>query len=96
MAGIAKSRDLKSGFKSNKVERSEERLVIPNRSNPYILSKCPSLFRIIVQMRDEAHRFSRKLHHKAEKKRVFKSWIDDVHGIGEKTKQEILRSLTTS
>jgi len=24
-----------------------------------------------VQMRDEAHRFSRRLHHKEEKKRVF-------------------------
>lgn len=95
VVGIAKSRDLKQGFRSKKTERSEERLVIPNRSNPYILSKCPSLFRIIVQMRDEAHRFSRKLHHKAEKKRIIRSWIDDVPGIGEGTKKEILKKLTS-
>lgn len=95
VAGLAKSRDLKQSFRSKKVERSEERLVIPNRSNPYILSKTPSLFRILVQMRDEAHRFSRKLHHKAEKKRVLKSWIDDVPGVGEQTKKEILKNLTT-
>ena len=95
VAGLAKARDLKQGFRSSKVERSEERLVIPNRSNPYILSKSPSLYRILVQMRDEAHRFSRKLHHKAENKRVLKSWIDDVPGIGEKIKKEILSRLTT-
>lgn len=95
VVGLAKSRDLKQGFRSSKVERSEERLVIPNRSNPYILSKCPSLFRVLVQMRDEAHRFSRKLHHKAEKKRIIRSWIDDVPGIGEKIRTEILKKLTT-
>ena len=95
VAGLAKARDLKQGFRSSKVEKSEERLVIPNRSNPYVLSKCPSLFRILVQMRDEAHRFSRKLHHKTEKKRVIKSWIDDVPGIGEQTRGEILKKLTT-
>lgn len=95
VVGLAKSRDLKKSFRSSKVERSEERLIIPNRSNPYILSKSPSLFRILVQMRDEAHRFSRKLHHKAEKKRVIKSWVDDVPGLGEKARKQILKSLTT-
>ena len=50
-----------------------------------------SLFRIMVQMRDEAHRFSRRLHHKNEKSRTFHSWLDDVVGVGEKTKQKILK-----
>ncbi|MCO4755166.1 MAG: excinuclease ABC subunit UvrC [Bacteriovoracaceae bacterium] len=95
VAGIAKARDLKKNFRNSSISKSEERLIIPNRSNPYILNKCPSLFRIVVQMRDEAHRFSRRLHHKAEKKRVFKSWIDDVSGIGEKVKKEILQKITT-
>ncbi|MEX1099440.1 MAG: hypothetical protein WEB87_03370, partial [Bacteriovoracaceae bacterium] len=95
VAGLAKARDLKKSYRGSAVSKSEERLVIPNRSNPYILNKCPPLFRILVQMRDEAHRFSRKLHHKAEKNRVFKSWIDDVPNIGEKTKMEILRNLTS-
>ena len=44
-------------------------------------------------MRDEAHRFSRKLHHKAEKKRTFSSWLDQVEGIGPKRKKEILQNL---
>jgi excinuclease ABC subunit C len=47
-------------------------------------------------MRDEAHRFSRKLHHKAEKKRIIKSWVSDVKGLNEKIKQSILQNLTMS
>ncbi|RPJ77502.1 MAG: excinuclease ABC subunit UvrC, partial [Alphaproteobacteria bacterium] len=71
--GIAKSKIVKTrdGFKSEDIKRSEERLIIPGRSNPYMLNQNRSLYKIIVQMRDEAHRFSRRLHHKEEKKRVF-------------------------
>jgi excinuclease ABC subunit C len=72
VVGIAKSKTLRSkeGFKQVDIKKSEERLIIPGRANPYFLNQNRSLFKIIVQMRDEAHRFSRKLHHKEEKKRV--------------------------
>jgi excinuclease ABC subunit C len=96
VVGIAKSRDISGSFQSQKVERTEERLIIPVRTNPYILSKCPSLFKIIVSMRDEAHRFSRKLHHKAESKRVLSTWLDDIDGLGEVAKRKILSQLTMS
>lgn len=73
VVGIAKARDLTSGnYSAREISKSEERLIIPGRANPYVLNKCPSLYRIIVQLRDEAHRFSRKLHHKAEENRLFK------------------------
>ena len=73
VVGIAKAKNIrtKEGFKSEDIKKSEERLIIPGRSNPYFLNQNRSLFKIIVQMRDEAHRFSRKLHHKEETKRVF-------------------------
>ena len=44
-------------------------------------------------MRDEAHRFSRRLHHKAEKSRVFGDWLDSVKGIGPQKRKEILANL---
>jgi excinuclease ABC subunit C len=93
VVAIAKSKIKNSGTKAKEVEKTEERLFIPGRSNPYILKKSRSLFRIIVQMRDEAHRFSRKLHHKKEKQSLFKSWFDDIDGIGPKIKEKILRKL---
>lgn len=70
VVGIAKSKT-DSDLQNTEINKSEERLVIPGRLNPYILAKTPALFRIIVQMRDEAHRFSRKLHHHAESVRLF-------------------------
>jgi excinuclease ABC subunit C len=96
VVGIAKSRDLTGDFKKAEIERSEERLVIPGRKDPYVLAKCPPLFRIIVTLRDEAHRFSRRLHHKAETKRFLGTWLDEIQGLGVKTKQTILKNLTMS
>ena len=95
VVGIAKSKTLSTppGFQRKEVAKSDERLVIPNRSNPFILSKNPSLFRILVNMRDEAHRFSRKLHHKQEQKRVIHSWIDEIPGVGREIRKDILRNL---
>lgn len=94
VVGIAKSKvDKKSNFRSSEITRSEERLIIPGRANPFILKKCKSLFKIVTSMRDEAHRFSRKLHHKAEKKKLFTGWIDQIEGVGPKTKRSILEKL---
>ncbi|RLA60122.1 MAG: hypothetical protein DRQ89_13230 [Epsilonproteobacteria bacterium] len=86
VVGIAKAKSLKS-------KKTEERLIIPGRLNPYLLLKNRSLFKIIVGMRDEAHRFSRKLHHKHEKKRTFHTWLDDVKGVGPKTREKCLKRL---
>ncbi len=84
VVGIAKARTEK---------KTEERLVIPGRMNPFILNKCRPLFRIVTQMRDEAHRFSRRLHHKEESERLFSSFLDEIKGINAKRKQEIMSRL---
>lgn len=98
VCGIAKSKTLtnEKNFQKKEIEKSDERLVIPGRSNAVVLSKYPALFKILVQMRDEAHRFSRKLHHKKEKKRVIQSWLDEVPGIGEALKSKIMKNLVYS
>jgi len=92
VVGIAKSKTV-SDFSKSKLERSDERLIIPGRMNPYILKKCPPLFRIVISMRDEAHRFSRRLHHKKQHKEAFSGFFDSIKGIGPATKQKILRNL---
>jgi excinuclease ABC subunit C len=96
VVGIAKSREISGSFRATEIDRTEERLIIPGRTNPYILQKCPPLFKIIVSMRDEAHRFSRKLHHKAESKRVLSTWLDDIKGLGDEAKKKILSQLSMS
>lgn len=97
VVGIAKARNLKKySFKSSTVKSSDERLVIPGRSNPFILSKCFPLMKTVVHMRDEAHRFSRRLHHKTEKKRVIHSWVDEVKGLNTEVRKTIMRTNTLS
>ena len=90
VVGIAKSKRV-SG--SDHGTKTQERLIIPGRSNPYPLHRHKGLFKIMVHLRNEAHRFSRRLHHKEESKRHFSSWIDEVEGIGLKTKKKILKNL---
>lgn len=92
VVGIAKSKDLKKIPSRVEIDKSDERLIIPGRSNPYILKKNMSLFRIVVQMRDEAHRFSRRLHHKKEHKRTIRSWVDEVKGINDNVRNKILKN----
>ena len=96
VVGIAKEKVKRtlSSFKDKNIEKSEERLVVPGRGNSISLSKKIALFRILTSMRDEAHRFCRKLHHKKENTRVISSSLDGIPGIGPKLKIKILSQLT--
>jgi len=92
---IAKEKT-KADFKSDAVVKSEERLFIPGRANPLPLKQSLALSKILVAMRDEAHRFSRRLHHHKGRKNRHGAWIDGIAGIGPKTKQKILQKLEGS
>ncbi|MBI2519445.1 MAG: excinuclease ABC subunit UvrC [Bdellovibrio sp.] len=74
----------------------QERIFIPGRSNPLPLIKSRALMKILVFMRDEAHRFSRKLHHHAFHKDRLGGWLDGIEGIGAKAKQKIIQRLEMS
>lgn len=93
--GIAKAKVKKSAssFKNKNISKTSERLILPGAKVSFELTKSPSLMRLIVKMRDESHRFSRKLHHNKLKKRIFHSWLDDVPGIGPKWKIKILKKI---
>jgi excinuclease ABC subunit C len=94
--GHAKAKVIKKNYLDESFEKTEERIFLPGRSNPYFLKKNMPLFKIMVRMRDEAHRFSRKLHHKEQNRNFFSSWLDDIKGIGPKTKKGILSHLACS
>ncbi|MBT7670391.1 MAG: hypothetical protein HN623_12455, partial [Bdellovibrionales bacterium] len=83
VVGIAKSRQAGTC----------DRLILPSVANSYSLSQSPPLSQILVAMRDEAHRFSRRLHHQQEKKRVLHSWVEQLPGIGPHKQLHILNRL---
>jgi excinuclease ABC subunit C len=49
----------------------KERIFLPDKQEAIVLDYSKPSSKILMQIRDEAHRFSRKLHHHAEKKRLF-------------------------
>lgn len=48
-------------------------------------------FRLIYKIQEEAHRFAISYHRSLRSKKMFKSQLDDIKGIGKKRKMELLR-----
>lgn len=89
-AGIAKSRIL-TNVRGKVVERSEERLFLPGRSNPVTLPHgSPALF-LLERLRDEAHRFAVTYHRKLRSKTQVASALNDIPGIGPQRRKLLLR-----
>jgi len=51
------------------------------------------LFRVLTQLQDEVHRFAITFHRDKRSKRALRSELDDIKGIGEKTRDELLNNL---
>ena len=68
-----------------------EEIFVPNEKNPIILPRNSNLLKIFQRVRDEAHRFAVKLHKKQREKRVRRSVLDDIKGIGPATRNKLLR-----
>lgn len=89
-AGIAKSR-VKSNVRGKVVERSEERLFLPGRSNPVTLPHgSPALF-LLERLRDEAHRFAVTYHRKLRGRSQVDSALTAIPGLGPQRRKALLR-----
>jgi len=51
------------------------------------------LFRVLTQLQDEVHRFAIEFHRDKRSKRALHSELDDIKGIGPKTRDELLNDL---
>lgn len=71
-------------------ERLEE-IYFPGDKEPYLLAKNSTSLKILMQIRDEAHRFGITFHRKLRVKSQTKSELDNIKGIGSKTEEELIR-----
>ena len=70
---------------------THEKILMPNRKDPLILDKhSPALF-FLQHIRDEAHRLAIGYHRKLRGKKVTKSALDDLPGIGPVKKKRLLQ-----
>jgi excinuclease ABC subunit C len=68
-----------------------EELFFPGDSVPLVLDKNSETLRVIQQLRDEAHRFGITFHRNLRSKKQLLSELDSIKGIGEKTKELLLK-----
>ena len=71
-------------------ETETDKLFLPGRKNPVILSASSPALHLLQQVRDEAHRFAITYHKKLRKKSRLRSALSDIPGVGEKRKKALL------
>lgn len=86
LASIAKEREATSG------EVQTDRVFRPGWKDPVAVRKVPALS-LLLLARDEAHRASNALRKKVGNKRRFRSELDEVPGVGPKTRAKLLTAL---
>ena len=68
---------------------------LPTGSEPIVLSHDQPALQLLQRLRDEAHRFGITFHRKLRSKAAVKSALDDIAGIGPKTKKLLKKNFGT-
>ena len=71
--------------------KGEEKIYLPGKKNPIILSKDSPALLLLQRIRDEAHRFAITYHRKLRDKKRLRSPLEDIPGVGEARKRQLLR-----
>lgn len=67
-----------------------EEIYVPFDSTPLYLDKNSEALRLLMQIRDEAHRFGITFHRKKRSGKFLQSELDAISGVGEKSKHALL------
>jgi len=81
IVGLAKERT-KRNFQGEHIEKSRERFYLPGRQNPVTFAEGSEAFKILVGLRDEAHRVAISFHRQLRGKESFASALDSIPGLG--------------
>jgi len=75
---------LESVIRTVGIAKRLEELITPGDPHPLFLDKNSSTLRVMMQLRDEAHRFGITHHRKRRSKGQIESELSDIKGIGER------------
>jgi excinuclease ABC subunit C len=78
------------GLAKEKGEK-EERIYFPDQPEPMVLDPRSPVTHLLVQLRDEAHRFAVSYHRNLRGKRMVASFLDQIPGIGVARKKALLK-----
>ena len=71
--------------------KQEELVVTVANPDPIALPRDSHSLQLLQRIRDEAHRFANAYHRKLRERRVVFSVLDEIQGIGEKRKRDLIR-----
>lgn len=71
--------------------KQEELVVTVANPDPLALPRDSHSLQLLQRIRDEAHRFANAYHRKLRERRIVFSVLDEVPGIGEKRKRDLIR-----
>jgi excinuclease ABC subunit C len=73
--------------------RRPERVYLPRVKDPIVLLPHTAEHFLLTRIRDEAHRFAITQHKKLRQRRGLRSSLDEIPGIGQKRKRELLKAM---
>ena len=68
-----------------------EEVYLPGRAEPVVIPRGAEALYLLQQIRDEAHRFALDYHRLRRGKKMTRSALDDIPGLGEVRKKKLLR-----
>ena len=68
-----------------------EEIISPYEATPFLIGKSSPSLKILMHLRDEAHRFGITFHRQLRSKSQINSWLREIPGIGEVTEQKLLQ-----
>lgn len=71
--------------------KREELIFTADSADPVALPRDSHALRLLQRIRDEAHRFANAYHQKLRERRIVFSVLDEIKGIGEKRKRDLIR-----
>lgn len=77
--------------KNEEKQEPEDKIFVPGRANPVNFTAHTAALRLLQSIRDEAHRYAITFHRKRRNTRAMVSVLDDIPGIGEKRKNDLLK-----
>lgn len=87
---ILRSLNLEGAIPIVGLAKREEEIFIPGREKSLLLGRRTAEFRLVVNIRDEAHRFAITFHRARREKRIVSSVLDEIPGIGAKRKAALI------
>ena len=75
-----------------KTDKHRTSALLDENFNEYYLGDEKKLFLLLTRMQDEVHRYAITTHVKKRNKSVFNSVFDDIEGIGEKRKEQLIKA----